>query len=158
MRHHDTPLLDAALATLFVFAAHHAYGAVHYGTIWRMHGALLALPLALLLVVSAGTARRRSDSAAGQLARALFLALVLVTIVLGIGVFEGLYNHALKDVLFVGGAPHELLVRLFPPPRYQLPDDLWFELSGVLQVLPAAWTAEQVLATSRRAMAGEVRP
>ena len=54
MAHDETPILDGALATLFLFAAHHAYGAIHYETPWRMHGALLALPLGLLLWWSAG--------------------------------------------------------------------------------------------------------
>jgi hypothetical protein len=31
--------------------------------------------------------------------------------------------------------------RLFPPPRYELPDNLFFEVTGVLQVVPAAVTA-----------------
>jgi len=30
--------------------------------------------------------------------------------------------------------------RLFPPPRYELPDDAFFEVTGVLQVVPAAIT------------------
>ena len=151
MAHDETPILDGALATLFLFAAHHAYGALHYETPWRMHGALLALPLGLLLWWSSRAARLGSGTPAGEAARVTFLSLVVVTCILGVGLFEGLYNHVLKNVLFLGGAAPALLGRLFPPPLYELPDDLWFELSGVLQVLPAAWTARAVLGMARPA-------
>jgi hypothetical protein len=33
-----------------------------------------------------------------------------------------------------------LLRRLFRPPRYELPDDALFEVTGVLQAVPAAIT------------------
>ena len=33
------------------------------------------------------------------------------------------------------------LERLFPPPTYEMPDDLWFEVTGVLQFLLALWAA-----------------
>ena len=56
------------------------------------------------------------------------------------GFFEGGYNHVLKDVLHFGGASPALMRRLFPPPRYELPDDAFFEVTGVLQVVPAAIT------------------
>jgi hypothetical protein len=45
------------------------------------------------------------------------------------------------------------LVRLFPPPKYELPNDAFFEITGVLQVVPAALAAAKLyrLARSRRA-------
>ena len=156
MDHEKTPILDGALATLFLFTAHHAYGAIHYGTPWRMHGALLAIPLALVLSLSARLASRGQATRAGQAANVLFTSLV-VTILLAIGMYEGFYNHVLKNVLFFAGAPPGLFRTLFPAPLYELPDDLWFELSGVLQVLPAVWTAGAVLRLARPA-SREVHP
>jgi hypothetical protein len=57
------------------------------------------------------------------------------------GLFEGLYNHVVKDVLYFGGATTGLMMRLFPPPTYEMPNDMFFELTGILQVVPAAFAA-----------------
>jgi hypothetical protein len=51
----------------------------------------------------------------------------------------------LKDALFLAGAPRTLLLQMFPPPTYELPNDAVFELSGVLQVLPAAFAGRALL-------------
>ena len=52
-----------------------------------------------------------------------------------VGVFEGGYKHAIKLLLFFGGAAPETLHRLFPPPTYEMPSDVLFEVTGVLQFL-----------------------
>ena len=54
-----------------------------------------------------------------------------------IGFFEGGYNHVLKDALYFGGASSELMQSLFPTPAYEMPDSLFFELTGVGQLLLA---------------------
>jgi peroxiredoxin len=69
--------------------------------------------------------------------------------VLSIGLFEGLYNHVLKNILFLSGAPASVLLRMFPPPTYELPNDAGFEVSGVAQVIPAAFTALALLRFAR---------
>ncbi len=55
-------------------------------------------------------------AAAGLVVLALAFA-VLVT-----GLFEGAYNHAVKNALFLAGAPRSLLLRMFPSPTYELPN------------------------------------
>jgi hypothetical protein len=85
--------------------------------------------------------RSRLDAAASQRRDS---AAVLVP-VLEIGLVEGVYNHVVKNALFLFGAPQRWLLQLFPPPRYELPNDAWFEISGVLQVVPAAFAARAAL-------------
>ncbi|HYD40881.1 MAG TPA: hypothetical protein VEB43_08620 [Anaeromyxobacter sp.] len=133
-------MIPYALLTLLLTVVHHAYGAVRYATPFRAHGAAVALALAGLLVVLARP-RRASRGRGGQLAGWAAAHLVLLVPVLAVGAFEGLYNHVLKVALFLGGAPAELLRALFPPPTYELPDDVLFEVTGVLQVVPAALAA-----------------
>jgi hypothetical protein len=125
----------SALSTLALFAVHHVYGAVRYHTPWRMHGAVVAL-LSALPLYAAFAMHSRSRAAEWAL-----IGLAYVGPVMLVGVFEGFYNHLTKNVLFLGGASPELLAALFPPPTYELPDDAWFEISGVLQVVPAMLTA-----------------
>jgi hypothetical protein len=52
-----------------------------------------------------------------------------------IGMFEGVYNHLLKDVLFFSGIEMETLLALFPPPTYEMPNNFFFEFTGVLQAV-----------------------
>ncbi|WP_257452071.1 hypothetical protein [Archangium lipolyticum] len=137
---HARTLLLGGLATLGVFAAHHVYGAVRYDTPWRHHAAVMAFWAALVLVSAFLVYRRHPGTPAGRLAGWALAAFSLLFPVLFIGLYEGLYNHGIKDVLFLAGAPRELLLRLFPPPAYEMPNDVGFELSGVLQVLPAWFT------------------
>lgn len=65
----------------------------------------------------------------------LFVACILILLgpVVWIGVFEGGYNHVLKNVFYFAGLSPDTIERLFPPPRYEVPKDWLFELTGVLQ-------------------------
>ncbi|PTL79697.1 hypothetical protein [Vitiosangium sp. GDMCC 1.1324] len=137
---HTRALLRGGLATLGLFVAHHVYGAVRYNTPWRHHAAFVAFWVGLALVAAFLVYRRHPHMPRGRFAGWTLAALSLLFLVLQIGLYEGLYNHVLKDALFLAGAPRELLLRMFPPPTYELPNDVWFELSGVLQVLPALYT------------------
>ena len=68
----------------------------------------------------------------------LFWLLLIVTLVPSIGmigVYEGIYNHLVKNIMFFGGASKETLVKFFPPPTYELPNDFWFELTGIAQAI-----------------------
>jgi hypothetical protein len=137
--------LIGALATFALTSAHHSYGAVRYATPWRHHATIAAVLSGAALVALYLVHRRLPPAArAARLAGWLFAAVVLVHAVLLIGLFEGVYNHVLKDALWLGGAPDALLVRLFPPPTYELPNDLLFEASGVLQVIPAWWALRAI--------------
>ncbi|WP_437483012.1 hypothetical protein WME75_41970 [Sorangium sp. So ce1014] len=51
----------------------------------------------------------------------------------------------IKDVLYFLAPGSPVLVRMFPPPMYEVPDNALFEITGVLQVLPA-WIAAAALA------------
>jgi hypothetical protein len=62
-----------------------------------------------------------------------FFVITLVPSIALIGCYEGIYNHILKNILFYGGADAALLRALFPSPMYEMPNDAWFEITGVLQ-------------------------
>ena len=141
MRTRTSPVLVAALATLGATAAHHIYGGLIYGTHWRLHGAAVAGVIGLgLLALHAGRASSSNPIVRNALGWTL-VALVLFMPVLSVGAFEGAYNHLAKNVLFFAGAPRSLLVRMFPPPTYELPNDALFEISGIAQIIPAVWAA-----------------
>jgi hypothetical protein len=130
-----------ALAVLLLTSVHHAYGAYVYNTPWRYHALLVSVPTALVILGSLTLMRRRSSGLVGVLLRGLFVLTTLAIPVLAFGAYEGLYNHVVKNALYFGGASPGLLARLFPPPTYEMPNDVFFEITGVLQVVPAAMAA-----------------
>ncbi len=154
---HAPALLLGALATLALTAAHHAYGAARYATPWRLHGAVAALGLSLPLLVAFFLYRREPSTPLGRVAGWTLVALALLFPVLAIGVFEGFYNHLVKNAMFLAAAPRGLLLRMFPPPTYELPNDAWFEISGVLQVVPAALAGRASLRFARALRLGAKR-
>ena len=130
-----------ALAALLLTSVHHAYGAYIYDTPWRLHVVLVSGLAAAALIGSLRVLRRRSTDVAGEMAFWVFAVIVFVIPVAGIGVFEGGYNHAVKDALYFSGASLRVMYRLFPPPAYELPNDAFFEITGVQQLAVAVVTA-----------------
>jgi peroxiredoxin len=129
----------AAIAALT--SVHHVYGAIVYETPWRLHAVALSGAALLGMLVALYISRRYAESRLGRAAGWVFWAVDAVVLVLLIGAFEGGYNHLLKNVLWLGGLPMSDLRVLFPGPTYELPNDVFFEVSGVAQVIPAAFAA-----------------
>lgn len=142
------------LAVSLLTSLHHYYGAYLYKTPWRRHAAPISGLATAAAFGSLLVLRRRTTSRADAIAFWILTADTLVVHVGGFGVFEGGYNHVLKDVLYLGGASPALLRRLFPAPRYELPDDAFFEVTGVLQVVPAAITGYYLYCLVKERLSG----
>ncbi|HLN81861.1 MAG TPA: hypothetical protein VK392_11780 [Thermoanaerobaculia bacterium] len=140
----STKTLLASASVLSLTMLHHFYGAVLYDSPWRNHVAVVALPVLLALVVTHEIHSRRPSTPLGRTSLFLFAALTLAVPVGMIGIFEGGYNHLVKDLLFFGGLPAAALDRLFPDSVYEMPDDLLFEASGVLQFFLGLYTARSL--------------
>ena len=149
-----------ALGVLLLTSVHHAYGAWIYDTPWRLHVVLFAGLAAAALLASRLVFRRNPDAVSGRIAFWLFAAVVLGFPIAVIGLFEGGYNHLVKDILHFAGAAPAVMSRFFPPPTYELPNELFFEATGVLQLVLGALTAYDLFALirSRPAPATEVGP
>ncbi|BCH20650.1 hypothetical protein [Mesorhizobium sp. L-8-3] len=122
----------AAILTLVLTSVHHAYGAMIYETPWRLHILHVAVPtaVAIALLLCIGFTRRGKPG--GRLATWAAIAIIMAFPVAAIGVFEGGYNHVLKNLVYFGfGA--ESAKELFPPPTYEMPNDIVFELTGIAQ-------------------------
>lgn len=137
-------VLWLALTVLLLTSGHHAYGAYIYGTPWRLHVVFVSVITAAALLGSFAVLRRRSAGLRGRIAFRAFAAVVLAIPVAAIGLFEGGYNHALKNALHFAGAPIAVMHRLFPPPTYELPNDIFFEITGVLQLVLGVATGYQL--------------
>ncbi|MBO9201549.1 MULTISPECIES: hypothetical protein [Niastella] len=127
-------LIGSLVATISIYiltALHHAYGAWLYKTPWRLH--ILYHGLLLLLITGAFLLlyewRKKKVF--------LYLYLAAAGLFFGgfIGVYEGIYNHLLKNILFFTGLSTANMHWLFPPSLYEMPNDWLFEITGVLQAL-----------------------
>ena len=92
--------LAGSVAVLTLTSIHHAYGAYVYATPWRLHavfvsGAVTLLLAGLLKVSESSRAPRRANAAAYG-----FVVVGLLVTFVGFGIFEGGYNHLVKDILY----------------------------------------------------------
>lgn len=125
-------LNQSFLATTLVFlltSFHHYYGAIVFDTAWRTHilfygGTILLICFLFMFLY---TLNRK------KVFRWLYVILGLLFFGLVIGLFEGFYNHLVKDILFFSGMELETWRRFFPAPTYEIPNDLIFEATGILQ-------------------------
>jgi uncharacterized membrane protein YeiB len=136
MKQEVTTVSRLSVALMVLTSIHHAYGAILYNTPWRLHVLMISVPAIIFTVIFYYQFLKK-----GVRTRSLFfwayLVLTLVASVVLIGLFEGVYNHLFKNALFYMGASHQTLVYLFPPPTYEMPNDFWFEFTGVLQGIVA---------------------
>ena len=139
---HELRAMWWAIGVLLLTTVHHVYGGIIYNTPWREHAALVAI---VTVVVMAGLLRiHRSQlgKRGGEIAFWMFAIVTLIVPVVFVGLVEGGYNHALKNILYFTTTDRALLARLFPPPTYEMPNDAFFETTGVLQFfvgLVAGW-------------------
>lgn len=124
----------ASVGTMLLTLIHHVYGAVIYGSPFRLHVAYFAIPVILVLVFTYRFSVKRLHTGKWKLAFWSFILTTLLISVGAIGIYEGGYNHLLKNILFFGGTSRAIFDRLYPP-IYELPDDLIFETTGILQFI-----------------------
>ena len=122
-----------AIASVTMTTVHHLYGAIIYHTPWRHHAAVVAIVTVLVSVASFRVHRSTASERAGKIAFWIFVIVTMLIVVLGIGLFEGGYNHTLKNILYFTTDDTALMQRLFPPPTYEMPNNAFFEITGVLQ-------------------------
>ena len=138
-RRRESWALAGGLGALALTVVHHVYGAIRYATPERYHAVFIAL--AALTVILAGFTlhRRQPNTRGGHFGWWLFWGASGLVPVLLFGLVEGFYNHVVKVALYLIGLPEESLRVLYPAPTYELPNDVFFELTGVLQVAPAVF-------------------
>jgi hypothetical protein len=121
--------LAATIGTYVLTSLHHAYGAWLYKTPWRLHIVYHGLIILSITGAFLFLYQWRKKKVF------LFLYLVIAGLFFGglIGLYEGLYNHLLKNILFFGGLPANSMRWFYPASLYELPNDWLFEITGVLQ-------------------------
>jgi hypothetical protein len=124
----------AISSTYLVTSIHHAYGAWLYQTPWRNHIVLEGgawLGISLLLLCAAKRWKNNWTTFTGIIFSLFFFFGA-------IGIYEGFYNHLLKNILFFLDLNPWIFEQMYPPPKYNHPDDWLFEITGILSFLAGA--------------------
>jgi hypothetical protein len=157
----DRPAYLAGIGVLFLTTLHHVYGAILYDTPERYHA--VAIAAGAFLVMAGGRWSSRRWPRHPQVPRCgcprtferrrigwwLSWGTNAGVCVLLFGAVEGFYNHVVKVTLYLAGLSEEALRVLYPDPTYELPNDVIFELTGVLQVVPAGVAAYYLIRVLR---------
>ena len=113
-----------------------------------LHVAIVAIPVIFILLATYIAQRWIENAAWKKGLRVAFITATLLFSVAAIGIYEGGYNHLVKDVLFFSGVPAEFLDRMYPS-VYELPNDFFFEFTGVAQFFSGIACAILFFRTSR---------
>jgi hypothetical protein len=110
--------------------------------------------------LAALAALRRYQRTGGKTALAITATVTSVAWVGLSGLLHGGYAHAYKDVLFLTGGPAKLYYALNPSEHYP-PDDLLFEITGVLEIATAylaALSTHRLIRQAGRDVAKQAEP
>ncbi|WP_276369785.1 hypothetical protein [Chryseolinea sp. H1M3-3] len=119
---------------MLITSLHHVYGAMVYETPWRLHVLLLSIPVVILTTTIHWLVKNRAGKWKNHLSVINGLIILVFSIIL-IGAYEGVYNHAIKNIVFFSGIDDGILAKMFPSPKYVLPNNLLFESTGVMQAI-----------------------
>jgi hypothetical protein len=130
----------SAIFILLLTSIHHAWGAAIYHTPWRLHIVFISVPVAI--IIAALLYVSSNDRAWSTVARWAAILVILGFPIAMIGFWEGGFNHLVKNIVFF--AHGEAAARtIFPSPMVEMPNDVVFEMTGVMQfgaALYALWT------------------
>ncbi len=133
--------LLSGTGVLVLTMVHHVYGALLYETPERYHAVYIAGAALALMVSADWLSRRRPSSVLGRVAWWTGWSVNGVVAVLLFGAIEGFYNHVLKVALYFGGLPEHHMGRLYSDALFEMPNDVIFELTGGLHVIPSVFAA-----------------
>lgn len=134
-----------------ITSIHHIYGAFIYKTPWRLHVLVISVPLIIFSVV---ITRWLTQSGLNKFWQWIFWLVILIFSVALIGAYEGVYNHTFKNLVFFAGLSEDIQHRLFPPPTYVMPDNLLFEVTGIMQAVIFIPLSRAFIKLSRKMMIG----
>lgn len=145
----------AAMLVLLMTSIHHVYGAVVYDTPFRLHIVFISVPVAAAIAATLYVGATR-DGLAGRIATWTGIAIILAFAVALIGFFEGGYNHVLKNLGFLGGGEEAVKALmptwLYDPAAVEIPNDFFFEATGIAQFPLSVLTAVRTWRLARQTM------
>ena len=121
-----------SVGTMIMTLVHHVYGAIIYDEPFRLHVAVFSIPVLIVLVTTYVGYMRVPNCFFKNILFVVFVVVSVLFSVVAIGFYEGGYNHVVKNILYFGGISIDILDKIYPS-VYELPNDLFFELTGIAQ-------------------------
>ena len=140
-----TLLASAAILILTVF--HHFYAAAIFDTPWRRHVAIIVMPVLLVMIVLYLLYQWRPMTLVGKTSHWLFMLVAVLVPIAWLGFYHGGYTHLFKLILVFVGVPQATFERLCPV--CEVPGDLVYEVTGVMEFLFALFAAYYLYASWR---------
>lgn len=133
-----------SVGTMVMTIIHHLYGAMIYDEPFRLHAAIFAMPVIVILLISYTSYQNGHNTRIRNSSRTIFIVVSVLFSVGTIGIYEGGYNHLLKNLLYFGGISIETLDRMYPS-IYELPNNFLFEATGIMQLMTGILCAREIL-------------
>jgi hypothetical protein len=143
----------AILAAYGLTTVHHIYGGLVDEAPNRLRVPFI---MAIPSLVALGSLRRYKRTG-GRAALATSSTVAVLSWVVLSGIVHGGYAHAYKDILFLADGPPELYYPLNPDEHYP-PDNIFFEITGVLETVTAYFIALLTYRLIRDRQQGERPP
>lgn len=122
----------SSVGTMIITLVHHLYGAVIYDEPFRLHVAIFAVPVIVVLLSTYAGYNKIPNVVLRKICLFIFLVVSIFFSVAAIGFYEGGYNHVIKNILYFSGVSTDTLDELYPS-IYELPNDFVFEVTGIAQ-------------------------
>jgi hypothetical protein len=126
----------AILAAYALTSIHHIYGGLVDAAPNRL---FVPIVMAIPMLVALGSLYRYKRTGSGVALASFSIVAVLGWVILS-GLLHGGYAHTYKDLLFLLDGPPALYYPLNPNEHYP-PDDVFFEITGVLEMVTAYFIA-----------------
>jgi hypothetical protein len=130
--------------TMVMTLVHHLYGAIIYDEPFRLHVAIFAIPVIVVLLGTYAGYEKVSNILLKKIFLVIFFTVSILFSVAAIGLYEGGYNHVIKNILYFGGISTEILDQIYPS-VYELPNDFVFELTGIAQFVTGLLCGFEIL-------------
>ncbi|MDR6226003.1 hypothetical protein [Desmospora profundinema] len=118
---------------MILTAVHHYYASIIYQSPWRLHVVQVSVVVIIYTLVTLIVLRKWPNTLFAKILLSIFFVVTFVVSVAWIGLFEGGYNHVVKNIVYLIGVPESVTSAMFPPSIYHAPHDLFYEGSGVAQ-------------------------
>jgi hypothetical protein len=141
------------LAPYVLTTIHHIYGGIVDRDLNRLYVPIIA---AVPLLVTQGSLYLYKRTRSGA-ALATFSTMAVLGWVIASGLLHGGYAHAYKDILFLAGVGKQAAQKLYyplNPNEHYPPDDIFFEVTGVLELVTAYFVAVSTLRLIRDSRKG----
>jgi hypothetical protein len=120
---------------MILTAIHHYYASILYQSPWRLHVVQVSIIVIIYTLVALVVLRKWQNTVFAKIVSSIFFVVTGVVSVAWIGIFEGGYNHVIKDIVFFIGVPESVTSTMFPPSIYHAPHDVFYEVTGVIQLV-----------------------